>query len=189
MRDHSNSGRRRFIVRPSSYNCEVDVWVNGEKQPRESQRNPETDLYSFDCDCTFNGAIDVKLKVNSGSLMLNPRDAIGIYPTMYDQYEGYLEYRQHSVVDWVCYASENFNGGMIESGQTVTFKHLIPNGAEWVKVYFNTDEDRDKFISSRMIKSGMLDKCLIVPVVNYYAKDANASLEERTANLIKLIEK
>jgi hypothetical protein len=197
MSKPSHAGKRFIVLQPSDMqNVDCDVWINGEKITPGELDDPTKQLFKHPCKTNFNGSIHVKIKVNSGRIYMEHKDAFGVYPCVYDndsfgdKVEGLVAFQQHYYVQWMVNPSKEFNKNTlpsIESGETFEYDHLIPNGPEWIDVFFNKESMRKKFYEDRFIGTSLAEKCMFRTNSEYFIIDDDVDLQTRTINLIKQI--
>jgi len=191
------AGQRHIILTPTAMeNVDADVWVDGKKQLKIDLDDPKRQLFKYVTTADFNGNVHVKIEVNSGSVVIGPKDAAGVYPVVYDnvvnglQVQGTMPFKQFNHVMWLQNPSkrkEDDRDFIIEAGETFEYDHLIPNGPEWLEVYFHREQDRVKFLEEKKLTDKMIDYALFQFQAEYFVKDQNVSIEERTMNLVRQI--
>lgn len=190
-----NAGKRYIVLEPVIMeNADVDVWVNDKKQLKVDLDDKQRQLFKYTCFSDFNDILRVKIHVKKGKVVLDYKSGVGIYPVVYnnepgeEMIEGLMKFKQYNHVAWLQNPSLEVNSGdsiIIEEGQTFEYLHLVPNGPEWFDVFFNREKDRIKFTETRNLSDKMIDYALFDFKAEYFMKDADVSIEERTKNLLE----
>jgi len=108
----------RWVVLKANINADYSVYVNGVEQPHEQNK-----LFVFHAPCSFNGTLDVCIKVHSGFIEFNQHDAISLYPVKHNNKIKTLLYPQYRWVKW--YQWDNKTTTVTD---TLNYQHPIPNG-------------------------------------------------------------
>jgi hypothetical protein len=191
------SGLRNIILEPEycSSDLDIDVYVNGKKQLDFK----EDKILDHSCFSSFNGYVEVKIVVNSGSITLSNKSGKGIYSCVFspnepDVVEGNVVALQHNHVNWMQFIKINgeenefdimSNNLIVESGNTLEYVHLIPNGPEWIKCYFNSQKTIDYFKKSKLLYGANVNENLFEIVINDYNPiDISSDPFSRTKNLM-----
>jgi hypothetical protein len=192
----SNAGKRYVVLEPTylSSDVDVDVWIDGKLQVREHLDNKKL-LYKHATYSKFHGWFKIKIKLKSGNITLSSKDAYGLYPSVYDNYEGLAPIRQLVNVDvWIgnpVLTSEKGNtlpdndlDIHLESGDILEFDHIWPNGPEWLDIFFHKESHRLKFIETGLLSHSMVNESHVVGRADYYPVDMNLSPKQRSEKLI-----
>jgi hypothetical protein len=197
MPDPICSKQRTIVLTPTSMiNADVDVWVNGKKQLKIDLKDPKTELFNFKCDSKFNSAIHIKIVVNKGRVVLDQNNAAGVYCAAYDNtvygdcISGKVSFPQENFVFWMISPSKQPSGSSIhiEEGETFEYMHLVPNGPNWIEIYFSNEKDRLNFQETSFVNKSMAERSMFKPYYDYPVVDEYCNKQERTENLIKLLD-
>jgi hypothetical protein len=194
----NNAGVRYIILQPTLMDgVDADVWIDGVQQPKLPTDPPEQ-LFKYKCKSTMHSGVLIKIKVNSGTILLSQGDAYGVYCATYDNFvdgeqnEGIVPVKQEQYVQWMIPKNElKLDDSMIriEEGDVFEYYHIIPNGPEWFDLFFTKESDKNKFKETGVVTNDMLTRCIIVIQSNHHIKDEELSPIERTEKLLNVVKR